>query len=79
MYRFVPPLVVLALHDSKLCSCLLSSLFAVLRVLYAIVRLSSVQISDRGFFQFRNTVSADVLVFDRSQRYFQTFNLGEYV
>ena len=50
MYRFVPPLVVLAQHDSKLCSCLLSSLFTVLRVLYAIVRLSSVQISDRGFF-----------------------------
>ena len=26
-----------------------------------------------------HTVSADVLVFDRSQRYFQTFNLGESV
>ena len=27
---------------------------------------------------FRNTVSADVLVFDRSQRYFHTFSLWEY-
>ena len=34
------------------CSCLLSSLLTVLHVLYAIIQLSSVQISDPGFFSF---------------------------
>ena len=42
MYRFIPPLVVLAPHDSNVYEAVYAQvLLTVLRVLYAIVRLSS--------------------------------------
>ena len=40
MYRFIPPLIVLAPHDSSV-AVYVQVLLTVLRVLYAIVRLSS--------------------------------------
>ena len=49
MYRFISPLVILAPRFK--CGCLLASLLTVLRVVYAIVRLSSGKIpgQDHGF------------------------------
>ena len=48
MYRFIPPLIVLVPQDLYIS--LRTSLLTVLRVVYAIVRLSSVKVSqDHGF------------------------------
>ena len=41
MYRFIPPLVVLTPHDSNVGVQLRARLLTVLRVVYAIVRVSS--------------------------------------
>ena len=50
MYRFIPPLIVPVPQDSNCSPFLRASLLTVLRVVYAIVRLSSVKVSqDHGF------------------------------